>query len=82
MSKKPIQGMKFEEAMAELDELVTRLESGDVSLEESVQIYERGHKLKAYCTDLLKSAEQRVEKIAIRANGKPLESDPGDGIPF
>jgi exodeoxyribonuclease VII small subunit len=63
--------MPFEKAMAELESIVDRLEKGSVTLEESIQLYERGEKLKARCEALLKDAEMRIEKIALGANGKP-----------
>lgn len=71
--------LSFEAAMAELEGIVARLESGDVALEESIQIYERGEALRARCDTLLKQAESRVEKIS--ANGEqasgatPLDVD-------
>ena len=63
--------MPFEAAMAELESIVERLEKGSVTLEESIQLYERGEKLKARCEALLKDAEMRIEKIAFGADGKP-----------
>ncbi|MDE3175640.1 MAG: exodeoxyribonuclease VII small subunit [Pseudomonadota bacterium] len=63
--------MPFEAAMAELESIVDRLEKGSVTLEESIQLYERGEQLKARCEALLKDAEMRIEKIALGADGKP-----------
>jgi exodeoxyribonuclease VII small subunit len=63
--------MPFEAAMAELEGIVDRLEKGSVTLEESIQLYERGEALKARCDFLLKDAEMRIEKIALGADGKP-----------
>lgn len=57
--------------MAELESIVDKLEKASVTLEESIQLYERGEKLKARCEDLLKDAEMRIEKIALGADGKP-----------
>ncbi len=71
--------LSFEEAMIELEGIVTRLESGDVALEQSIQIYERGEALRARCDALLKQAESRVEKISAtgeQATGTtPLDVD-------
>jgi exodeoxyribonuclease VII small subunit len=73
MADKPVDDIKtlsFEKALAELEQIVQRLERGDVPLEESVAIYERGEGLKRRCEDLLRQAEARVEKITLDASGK------------
>ncbi|MGA3302998.1 MAG: exodeoxyribonuclease VII small subunit [Methylovirgula sp.] len=70
--------MPFERALAELETVVDRLEKGSVPLEESIAIYARGEALKRRCEELLKSAEQRIEKITLGANGKPTGSEPLD----
>jgi exodeoxyribonuclease VII small subunit len=66
-----ISKMPFEAALAELEGIVDRLEKGNVALEESISLYERGEALKARCEALLKDAEMRIEKIALGADGKP-----------
>jgi len=63
MSDKPIDAMSFEEAMAALEAVVGQLERGDVLLEQSIALYERGAALKAHCADKLKDAEEKVELI-------------------
>jgi len=63
--------LPFEKALAELESIVQKLERGDVPLEESVAIYERGEALKRRCEELLRQAEARVEKITFDASGKP-----------
>jgi len=63
MSDKPIDAMSFEEAMAALEAVVGQLERGDVALEQSIALYERGAALKAHCADKLKDAEEKVELI-------------------
>jgi len=63
MSEKPIPELSFEEAMAALEQVVGQLERGDVALEDSIKLYERGAALKAHCADKLKSAEEKVELI-------------------
>lgn len=67
--------MSFEKAMAELEQIVAKLERGDVELEESIAIYERGEALRTHCDALLKSAEAKVEKITLDADGNPAGTD-------
>jgi exodeoxyribonuclease VII small subunit len=66
-----IAAMSFEEAMKDLETVVRRLESGDVPLEESITLYERGAALKAHCEAKLKAAEEKVQKITLGADGQP-----------
>lgn len=68
----------FERALEELEGIVERLESGNVPLEESVTIYERGEALKRRCEELLSQAEARVQKITLDAAGKPRGTEPLD----
>jgi exodeoxyribonuclease VII small subunit len=70
--------LTFEKALAELEQIVQKLERGDVALEESVTIYERGEVLKRRCEELLRQAEARVEKITLDAAGKPVGTEPLD----
>ena len=74
-----IEQLSFEKALAELEQIVGRLERGDVPLAESIAIYERGEALKARCAALLKEAEERVEKIRLSPEGKPAGVEPLDG---
>jgi exodeoxyribonuclease VII small subunit len=62
-AKTPIEQMSFEAALRELEAIVSRLEQGDVDLEDSIALYERGQALKVHCEQKLKSAESRLEKI-------------------
>lgn len=71
-------GLPFEQALAELEEIVRRLERGDVPLDESILIYERGETLKAHCEALLKRAEARIEKITQGPDGKAAGTVPLD----
>ena len=73
-----VKTLSFEKALAELESIVQRLEKGDVPLEESVAIYERGEILKRRCEELLRQAEARVEKITLDASGKPTGTEPLD----
>lgn len=74
-----IKEYRFEQAMKELETIVTRLERGDVELEEAVNIYERGEALRSHCDRLLKLAEARVEKLTFDASGAPVGVTPLDG---
>ncbi len=76
-SGQDINALSFEQALAELEGIVRRLEAGQVELEESIRIYERGEALKKRCNDLLKQAEARIEKITLK-DGKAVASEPLD----
>lgn len=76
--KAEIGSLSFEAALKELEGIVGKLESGSVELEESIAIYERGEALRAHCDKLLKSAEAKVEKITLDADGKPKGTEPLD----
>ena len=73
-----IKTMSFEKALQELETIVDRLENGDVELEASIVIYERGEALRAHCDGLLRKAEARVEKISLNQNGEPRGTEPLD----
>lgn len=73
-----IASLPFEVAMKELEAIVERLEKGQVALEESIAIYERGEALKAHCDALLRNAEARIEKITLARDGKPSGTTPLD----
>jgi exodeoxyribonuclease VII small subunit len=73
-----IELMSFEQALKELEQIVSRLERGEVPLAESIEIYERGDALRQHCDQLLKQADARVEKIRVGAGGKPEGSEPLD----
>jgi len=72
--------LSFEKALAELEQIVTRLERGDVPLAEAIAIYERGEALKKRCEQLLGEAEARVEKIRLGAGGRPEGTEPLDQV--
>ena len=63
MTQTDYSDLTFEQALAQLQELVEALENGDGSLEESLARYEQGMKLAAYCNDLLDKAELRVQEL-------------------
>jgi exodeoxyribonuclease VII small subunit len=73
-----IKEMPFERALKELEQIVGRLERGDVELEESISIYERGEALKDHCDRLLKAAEAKVERLTFGADGQPKATQPFD----
>ena len=64
-----IAAMNFEEALAELEQIVRRLEGGQVRLDEAIQFYERGALLKRHCERKLNEAQQRVDRIVIGGEG-------------
>ena len=72
----PATSLSFEAAMAELETIVRRLEGGDVSLEESVTLYERGQALRQHCEARLKAAELRVEQVSVGADGVAVGTTP------
>jgi len=80
MTDKPIDQMSFEEAIRELETVVTALDRGDVALEESITLYERGAALKARCEAKLKEAEEKVAQITLGADGQPTGATPVEGL--
>jgi exodeoxyribonuclease VII small subunit len=64
-----VETLSFEAALQELENIVTRLEQGQVDLEDSLALYERGQALKAHCEAKLKAAESRLEKVVLSAGG-------------
>jgi exodeoxyribonuclease VII small subunit len=68
--------LTFEAALKELEGIVARLEQGQVDLEDSIALYERGQALKAHCESKLKSAESRLEKLV--QSGGALTSEPAE----
>lgn len=74
---KDVSAMSFEEALAELERIVGTLEKGQVGLEESIAIYERGAALKAHCEQKLKAAQAKIEKIVVTAEGG-VKAEPFD----
>ncbi len=64
-----IAAMSFEDALAELEQIVRRLEAGQVKLDEAIQCYERGAQLKRHCEQKLNEAQQRVDRISIGPGG-------------
>ena len=71
MTAIPVAEMTFEQAMADLEQVVTQLERGDVALEDSIALYERGAELKKHCEGKLKQAEEKVAAITLDGGGQP-----------
>lgn len=75
----PVSEMSFEAAMAELEQVVTQLERGEVALEESIKLYERGAELRKRCDQKLKEAEEKVAAITLDGDGTPNGLRPVEG---
>jgi exodeoxyribonuclease VII small subunit len=71
-----IEDLSFEAALEELETIVSRLEQGEVDLEDSIVLYERGMALKAHCEKKLKGAEARLEKIVLGPEGAAKGTEP------
>ncbi|TGD43169.1 exodeoxyribonuclease VII small subunit [Pseudotabrizicola sediminis] len=78
-AEKPVSAMTFEEAMAALEQVVGQLERGDVALDASIALYERGAALKAHCEARLKDAEEKVDLIRA-AEGRAIGTTPVEGM--
>ncbi len=78
MTDKPVADLSFEEALKELEVVVGRLERGDVALDDSIKLYERGAQLKARCEAKLNEAQEKVDKITFAENGEPKGTQPLD----
>ena len=74
-----IAAMSFEDALSELEQIVRRLESGQVKLDDAIQSYERGAQLKQHCERKLNEAQQRVDRIVVGPDGtvgaQPMKLD-------
>ena len=79
MSEKAIETMSFEEAMAALEQVVGALERGEVPLEQSIALYERGAALKGHCAKKLAEAEEKVELIRAQ-EGRAVGTTPVEGM--
>lgn len=79
MSDAPdISALSFEDALRELEKIVAELESGQAPLERSIEMYERGARLKAHCEARLEAARLRVEKIVVGAGGEAAAAAPAE----
>ena len=80
MTDRPVSEMSFEEAMKELETVVAQLERGDVALDQSINLYERGAELKKRCEAKLKEAEEKVAAITLDGDGQPVGVKPVEGL--
>jgi exodeoxyribonuclease VII small subunit len=74
-----ISAMSFEDALRSLEDVVRRLESGDVPLDDSITLYERGETLRKHCQARLDAAQARIEKIVQAPDGQIAGVQPFDG---
>jgi exodeoxyribonuclease VII small subunit len=70
--------LSFEAALARLEEIVRTLEKGEAPLDQSIELYQEGDKLKRLCEARLKAAQARIEQIAFGSDGKPTGAKPFD----
>ena len=80
-----IAGLSFEDALAQLEDIVGELEAGQAKLDEAIKAYERGALLKRLCEDKLKQAQARIDRIVEAADGaletESLETEPLEAAP-
>ena len=72
MTADDIENLSFEAALAELEQIVRSLEQGQAPLDESIELYQRGDRLKRHCEARLKAAQARIDRISLDAEGKPV----------
>ena len=70
--------LTFEASLARLEEIVRTLERGEAPLDQSIELYQEGDRLKRHCEARLKSAQARIEQIAFGSDGKPAGAKPFD----
>lgn len=80
MGDTKVSDMSFEDAMAELESVVSQLENAQVALEDSIKLYERGEVLKKHCEAKLKTAEEKVAAITLGEDGAPAGLKPVEGL--
>ena len=79
MAEMPVEQMSFEDAMAALEKVVGALEAGNVPLDQSITLYERGAALKKHCEAKLKAAEEKVDLIRL-SEGAAVGTTPVTGL--
>ena len=70
--------LSFEDALKRLEEIVRKLEGGEAPLDQSIELYQEGDRLKRHCEARLKAAQARIEQIALGSDGKPKGVTPLD----
>lgn len=78
MAQDGITELSFEDALKRLEAIVQRLESGEATLDESIDLYAEGDRLRAQCEARLTAAQARIEKITLGADGRPTGTQPFD----
>ena len=78
-AEQPPLELSFEDALARLEEIVRLLEKGEAPLDQSIELYQEGDRLKRHCEARLKSAQARIERIALGPDGQPAGTAPFDG---
>ena len=71
MDEPKIETLSFEDALKQLEEIVRSLETGTAPLDESIELYQRGDRLKRHCEARLKAAQARIDQISVDAAGQP-----------
>jgi len=77
-TKEDLSTLNFEDALKRLEEIVRKLESGDVPLDQSIELYSEGEKLRGLCQQRLEAAQAKIEKITLDRDGKPQATAPFD----
>ncbi len=80
MAETPVAEMTFEDAIAELEQVVSRLEGSQVALDDSIKLYERGEQLKKHCEAKLKAAEEKVAQLTLNDTGIPTGTKSVEGL--
>ncbi|VWX61533.1 exodeoxyribonuclease VII small subunit [Sphingorhabdus sp. 109] len=77
-TKEDFSALNFEDALKRLEDIVRKLESGDVPLDQSIALYSEGEKLRGLCQQRLEAAQAKIEKITLDRDGKPQATAPFD----
>src|SRR3546814_13500374 len=77
---RPIEDLSFEEALHELEAIVSRLESGETPLQDAIDLYERGNKLRRRRADRLAAAQARIDALRLDAEGRPVGRSEARGV--
>jgi exodeoxyribonuclease VII small subunit len=73
-----VEQLSFEDALKRLEEIVRTLEKGEAPLDQSIELYQEGDRLRRHCEARLKDAQARIEQIALGSDGKPAGLKPFD----
>ena len=78
MDEAEVSQLSFEAALKRLEEIVRTLEKGEAPLDQSIELYQEGDRLKRHCEARLKDAQMRIEQIALGKDGQPAGVTPFD----